>query len=125
MLTFAHSGAAPGSASPYFVIGDINKMGVKELQRAAFNHQVDMKNEKFRAKGVLNSLDSDLINSRYNEKRAGLGMFNSAIDGISAFSGMFRNGNPFSSSTGVDLAAASRATNALNSAPLRNGLKTW
>ena len=124
MLAFAHSGAAPGSASPYFVIGEINRMGNKELQRAAFNHQVDLKNEEFRAKGILNSLDADMINARYNARKAGLGIFTSAIDGISAFNGMFRNGNPFSSS-GVDLAAASRATENLNSAPLRNGLKTW
>lgn len=124
MLAFAHSGAAPGSASPYFVIGEINRMGKKELQRAAFNHQVDLKNEEFRARGILNSLDSEMINARYNAKRAGLGIFTSAIDGLSAFGGMFRNGNPFASSR-IDLAAASRATENLNSAPLRNGLKTW
>ncbi len=125
MLAFAHSGAAPGSASPYFVIGEINRMGEKELQRAAFNYQVDLKNEEFRARGVLNSLDSEMINARYNAKRAGIGIFTSAIDGISAFGGMFKNGNPFSSSSRVDLDAARRATENLNTAPLRNGLRAW
>lgn len=120
MLAFAHSGAAPGSASPYFVIGEINRMGNKELQRAVFNYQVDLKNEEFRAKGVLNSLDSEMINARYNAKKAGLGIFSSVIDGMSTFGGMFRNGNPFASS-GVDLDTARRATESLNSAPLRNG----
>lgn len=120
MLAFAHSGAAPGSASPYFVIGEINRMGKKELQRAAFNYQVDLKNEEFRARGILNSLDSEMINARYNANRAGLGMFTSAIDGLSTFGGMFRNGNPFASSR-VNLDAARRATENLNTAPLRNG----
>jgi len=109
MLAFASSGAAPGSASPYFVIGDINRMGDKELQRAAFNYNVDIKNEEFRAKGILNSLDSEMINARYNAKKAGLGMFTSAIDGISVFGKMFKNGNPFASSR-VDLDAARRAS---------------
>lgn len=121
LIAFAHSGADPSKSSPYMVFGETLRMGTKRLQEAYFNYNVDLKNEEFRAKGVLNSLDSEAINARYNARRASLGMFQAGIDGLSYFGSMFRNGNPFGSSSAVNLSAASRATESLNSAPLRNG----
>lgn len=102
MMAFAHSGASPGSASPFFTFGEINRMGEMELQRAAFNHDVDLRNEEFKSKSIQQSLDSDLINARYRSKAAGLKMFEPIWNGAQLFSGMyrgnmFRYGNPFGS----------------------------
>ena len=81
-VVFAANGVSPGGASPLFVLGSIQRMGDKQLQEAAFNHMVDMRNEEFRARGVMNGLNSQLTNARYNAKAAGMSMWDGGIGGL-------------------------------------------
>ena len=115
MMAFGAAGAAPGSASPFFVLGDISYMGAQRLQEAKFNRDVDLKNEDFRAKGAINDLDSQSYNARYQIKKAGLATFSDVLSGAGTLYNAFRYGNPFSVSSGGT---------GLNSAPLFNGKMT-
>ncbi len=83
MIAFASSGASPGSASPYFVMGNINRMGDKALQQAAFNHSVNMKNEEFRTKGMLNTLNSQKMSAKANASAEKFNMWGSVFSGAS------------------------------------------
>ena len=106
MAALSINGFSPGSASPYFILGETTRMGEKSLQQAAFNHQVDMKNEEFRAKGIENSLNSDLTNAKYRARVAGFNMFStafgSAIRGYSIYS-MASNTNNLNAGLGFGL----------------------
>lgn len=87
MASLAVNGFAPGSASPYFILGETTRMGEKSLQEAAFNHQVDLKNEEFRAKSIDNSLGMQLNSAKYNARAAGFKMFTRALSaGIKGYS---------------------------------------
>lgn len=65
MASLMASSSAPGSASPYFILGETQAMGNKQLQELNFNYQVAMKNEDFRSRSVLNTLDSQISNTKY------------------------------------------------------------
>lgn len=88
MVSFAQAGSAPGSASPYFVLGDIYKMGKQRLQEAEFNYSVDLKNEQFRARGIDNSLSREYANARANSRAEGFKMWNGIFDTVSTLGGI-------------------------------------
>ena len=73
------NGFSPGSASPFFVLGETTRMGEKTLQEAAFNHQVDLKNEEYRARSIDSSLGAQIDSAKYNARAAGFRMFSNAL----------------------------------------------
>ena len=79
MAALSINGFSPGSASPYFILGETTRMGEKALQEAAFNHQVDMKNEEYRARSIDNTLGMQIDTAKYNARAAGFKMFSNAL----------------------------------------------
>ena len=103
LTSLAMNGANASSASPYFVLGETQRMGSKALQELAFNHQVALKNEEFRSRSVLNTLDTQISNTKYMIKAERFQERATMIGNLFSIGGAFLGGgsSPFGLFKGV------------------------